>query len=75
MTRAFWIVGLSVALIVNTGFVAVCCAALATRGHLNHMGWIVLCISIYLVWQIVGWLRSAIKYGDPTRTAAAPPIR
>jgi len=32
------------------------------------MGWFVLVLSIYLVWLIYGWLRSAIKYGDPTKS-------
>jgi len=68
MTRILWIVGLSIALLVNTGFVVVCCTGLVTRRHLNSMGWFVLVLSIYLVWLIYGWLRSAIKYGDPTKS-------
>ena len=75
MSRAFWIVGLSVALLVNSGFVVICFAALATRRHLNLMGWFVLALSIYLVWHIVGWLRSAIRYGDPTKATEPRPTR
>ena len=71
MIRTFWIVGLSIALLVNSGIVAVCGSALATRRHLNLMGWFMLFFSIYLVWLIIGWLRSAIKYGDPTKVADA----
>jgi hypothetical protein len=68
MTRILWIVGLSVALLVNTGFVVICCTGLVTRGRLNLMGWLVLVFSVYLVWLMYGWLRSAIKYGDPTKS-------
>ena len=71
MTRIFWIVGLSIALVVNAGFVAICCTGLVTRWHLNLMGWLMLLLSAYLVRLIYGWLRSAIKYGDPTRDTNA----
>jgi uncharacterized membrane protein len=65
MTRILWIIGLSIALLVNTGVVVICCIGLVTHGHLNPMGWFSLIVSVCLVWLIYGWLRSAIKYGDP----------
>ncbi len=67
MTRILWIIGLSIALLVNTGLVVICLVALVTRGHLNPKGWAMLVIGAYTVKHIFGWLRSAIKYDDPTK--------
>jgi hypothetical protein len=73
MTRILWIVGLSIALFVFSGFVVVCLIALVTHRHLNPKGWAMLVIGAYTVKFIFGWLRSAIKYGDPTKAANPAP--
>jgi hypothetical protein len=70
MTRILWITGLCIAFFVNTGLVVICCIGFVKRGHLNPKGWFMLVIGVYLVWLIYGWLRSAIKYGDPTKSRA-----
>jgi hypothetical protein len=75
MTRILWIIGLCIALFVNTGFVVACCIGLVTRGHLNPLGWFMLVFNVCLAWLIYGWLRSAIKYGDPTKTRANEQLR
>ncbi len=67
MTRVFWIVGLSITLIMCTGSVVLCVIALITRRHLNLTGWTVLLIGIYAAKFIFERLRSTIKYGDPTK--------
>ena len=71
MTRILWIVGLSIALLVFSGTVILCLVALATHKHLNSKGWTVLVCDAFLLRLILGWLRSAIKYGDPTKTASS----
>ena len=67
MTRVLWIVGLSIAFFVFSGFVSICLFALVTHRHLNLTGWAMLLIGAYTVKLIFGCLRSAIKYGDPTK--------
>ena len=68
MTRILWIIGLSIALLVSSGSVIICLIALVTHRHLNLKGWTVLVGFTYCVRLIYGWLRSAIKYGDPTKS-------
>jgi hypothetical protein len=67
MTRLFWIVGLGIALVVISGLVLICLIGLVTHRRLNLEGWAMLVLGSYAVKLIFGWLRSAIKYGDPTR--------
>jgi hypothetical protein len=70
MTRILWIIGLSIALLVSSGSIIICLVALVTHRHLNLKGWTVLVGCTYGVRLIYGWLRSAIRYGDPTKSAA-----
>jgi hypothetical protein len=67
MKRILWIVGLSVALLMFTGFVALCVVAFVIHKHLNLTGWTTLLINAYAAWFIFGRLRSAIAHGDPTK--------
>ena len=67
MTRILWIVGLSIALFVFSGLVIVCLVALVTHRHLNIKGGTMLVVNAYIVKLVFDWLRSAIKYGDPTK--------
>lgn len=66
MARLFWIVGLSIALIVFAGFLTICIVVLVTHRHLNLTGWTTLLVGGYAVKFIFERLRSAIRYGDPT---------
>jgi hypothetical protein len=67
MIRIFWIIGLSIALLVFSGFVITCLFALITHRHLNFTGWIMLIGNAIGVKFIFAGLRSAIRYGDPTK--------
>ena len=67
MARVFWIVGLSITLVMFVGSVIVCVIALVSHRHLNLTGWTMLLVGIYAVKFIFERLRSAIKYGDPTK--------
>lgn len=67
MIRAFWIVGISIALIAFSGFIVLCLVALVIHRHLNLTGWTMLVLSAYSVYFFFGRLHSAIKYGDPTK--------
>ncbi len=67
MTRIFWIVGLCIALVVISALVVICLIGLVTHRHLNLEGWGMLILGAYTLKLIFGWLRSAIKYGDPTK--------
>jgi hypothetical protein len=69
MIRIFWIIGLSVALLVFSGFVVICLFALITHRHLNSKGWMMLVSNAIAVRFIFAGLRSAIRYGDPTKEA------
>ncbi len=67
MTRILWIIGLSIALLVCSGFVIICLVALITHRHLNFSGWMMLVFNAIGAMFIFAGLRSAIRYGDPTR--------
>ena len=67
MARLFWIVGLSITLIMFAGGLVVCIVALVTHRHLNMTGWTALLVGAYAVKFIFERLRSAILYGDPTK--------
>jgi hypothetical protein len=67
MTRIFWIIGLSIALLVFSGIVIICLVAFITHRHLNFTGWTMLVFNAIGVRFIFAGLRSAIRYGDPTR--------
>jgi hypothetical protein len=73
MTRIFWIVGLSIALLVLSGFVVICLVALIRHRHLNFSGWTMLVSGVIGVKFVFAGLRSAIRYGDPTRTMSNVP--
>jgi hypothetical protein len=75
MIRIFWIVGLSIALVMFSGLVIICLVALVTHRHLNLKGWVMLILGAYAIKAVYAWLRSAIKYGDPTRAVNTPLIR
>ncbi len=68
MTRIFWIVGLCIALVVISALVVICLISLVTHRHLNLEGWGMLIFGAYALRLIFGWLRSAIKNGDPTKS-------
>jgi hypothetical protein len=68
MTRVLWIVGLCIALVVISALVVICLIGLVTHRHLNLEGWGMLILGAYTLRLIFGWLRSAIKYGDPTKS-------
>jgi hypothetical protein len=67
MIRRLWIVGLSVAVVVYSGFVVVCLFAFVTQRHLNLRGWTILLLSAYAGYFAFGRLRVVLKHGDPTR--------
>jgi hypothetical protein len=67
MTRILWIIGLSIALLVFSGFVITSLLALITHRHLNFTGWMMLVSNAIGVRFIFAGLRSAIRYGDPTK--------
>ena len=67
MIRAFWIVGLSITTLMFSGMTLICLVALIEKRHLNGTGWSMLFLGAYGTWFIFARLRSAIKYGDPTR--------
>ncbi len=73
MTRIFWIIGLSIALLVLSGLVILCLIALITHRHLNFRGWTMLVSGVIGVEFVFAGLRSAIRYGDPTRTTYSEP--
>ncbi|MGC9223668.1 MAG: hypothetical protein ACP5E2_07065 [Terracidiphilus sp.] len=66
MIRSLWIVGLSIALIVFSGFVTLCLVALVSHRHLNLTGWTMLVFGVIGLRSIFTGLRSAIRFGDPT---------
>lgn len=68
MTRIFWIVGLSIALLMFGGMTVLCVIALITHRHLNIKGWTMLVFGGYTAWLMFRCLRSAILYGDPTKS-------
>jgi hypothetical protein len=69
MIRIFWIIGLSIALLAFSGFVIICLFALIKHRHLNFTGWMMLVSNAIGVKFIFAELRSAIRYGDPTKEA------
>jgi hypothetical protein len=73
MTRILWIIGLSIALLVLSGFVILCLFALITHRHLNFRGWTMLVGDVIGARFVFAGLRSAIRYGDPTRTTNSEP--
>lgn len=73
MTRIFWIIGLSIALLVFSGCVAICLVALITHRHLNFKGWTMLIFGAVGLKFIFDGLLSAIRYGDPTRATNHEP--
>lgn len=68
MIRLFWIVGLSIALSMFSGSVIVCLVALITHRYTNLSGWTMLVAAVYAVKAMYSFLRSAILYGDPTKS-------
>jgi hypothetical protein len=66
MARRFWITGLTLAVIVYSGFVVVCLYALITQRHLDLKGWTILILSAYAGYFAFGRLRAVLKSGDPT---------
>jgi hypothetical protein len=70
MTRRLWIVGLSIAVVVYSGFVIVCLVALITHRHLNLRGWTILLLGAYAGYFAFGRLRAVLKYGDPTQDSS-----
>lgn len=73
MTRTLWIIGLSIALLVLSGFVIISLVALITHRHLNFKGWGLLIFGAFAVRFVFDGLRSTIRYGDPTRTTNTEP--
>jgi hypothetical protein len=67
MHRRLWIVGLSIAVLVYSGFVIVCLVALITQRHLNLRGWTILLLGAYAGYFAFGRLRVVLKHGDPTQ--------
>jgi len=67
MTRSFWIVGLSITVLMFTGLAIICIAALITRRHLSATGWTMFLLSMSSVYFMFGRLRAAIRFGDPTK--------
>jgi hypothetical protein len=66
MARRFWITGLSLAVIVYSGFVVFCIVSLITHRHLDLKGWTILILSAYAGYFAFGRLRVVLKSGDPT---------
>jgi hypothetical protein len=67
MTRVLWIVGLSITVFVFGGAALLCIVAFITHRHLNMKGWTVLVLSAYSTYFMFRLLRSAIRYGEPTK--------
>jgi hypothetical protein len=67
MIRILWIIGLCIALFVFSAFVVFCSIALFKHRFLSLSAWLLLISFASGVRFIFGWLRSAIKYGDPTK--------
>jgi hypothetical protein len=67
MTRRLWIVGLSLAVLVYSGFVVFCLVALITQRHLDLRGWTILLLGAYAGYFAFGRLRVVLKHGDPTQ--------
>jgi hypothetical protein len=67
MPRWLWIVGLSIAVVVYSGFVIVCLVALITHRHLDLRGWTILLLGAYAGYFAFGRLRVVLKHGDPTK--------
>ena len=65
MTRALWIVGLSISLLVFGGFTAVCVIGLILRHHLNRAGVMVLLGNSFISWMIVDYL--ILKIREPQK--------
>jgi hypothetical protein len=72
MTHIFWIIGLTISLLVFSGVVIICLVALNTDGHLNFTGWMMLVFNAIAVMFIFARLRSAIEYGGPTEALKSP---
>jgi hypothetical protein len=69
MARILWIIGLSITLLMSSGSVVICLVALVTHRHLNLTGWMMLVAGAIAAKAAYAWLRSAILYGDPTKTS------
>jgi hypothetical protein len=67
MTRRLWIVGLSIAVVVYSGFVIVCIAALIAHKHVDMRELTILLLGAYAGYFAFGRLRVVLKHGDPTR--------
>ena len=67
MARRFWIVGLTLAVIVYSGFVIVCLVAFINHRHMDLRGCTVLVLSAYAGYFALGRLRATFRSGDPTR--------
>ena len=61
MTRALWIVGLSISLLVFGGFTAMCVIGLIFRHHLNATGVVILLSNGFISWMIVDYLRLKVR--------------
>jgi hypothetical protein len=67
MTRIFWIVGLSITVLMFSLMAIICLAGLIMRRHLSLNAWTMLILSISSAYFVFGRLRAAIRHGDPTK--------
>lgn len=65
MLKVFWIVGLSIGLLVFGGFTAMCVIGLILRHHLNTTGVVVLISNGFISWMIVDYL--ILKIREPRK--------
>lgn len=67
MTRIFWIIGLSITVLMFAVMAITCLAGLIMRRHLNLNLWMMLISFSYGAYFMFGRLRAAIRHGDPTK--------
>jgi hypothetical protein len=60
MTRIFWIVGLSIALLFYGAWIVVIVTTGITHRHLNHKGVVMLISDAYIVWITYHYLRQKL---------------
>ena len=67
MTRIFWIVGLSITVLMFGLFAVLSLAAQVTHRFLSLAAWATLITFSSSAYFMFGRLRAAIRYGDPTK--------
>lgn len=67
MTRVFWIIGLSITVLMFGLFAVLSLTALVTHRFMSLGAWTMFLIFSSSAYFMFGRLRAALRYGDPTK--------